>query len=179
MFNFSKSSVPFYFVPIPAGQGEQESVTFMSTIDSFNPTFGSSWDESMDMGRADAKYRYASLSRGLDVSFKVVAVGGEKSTVEKNRDLINSLITMVYPVYKNGEGFNGVYVRMVVGDLFNEIGILTSVNPSPNDDTGYINGLPVVWKVDVSFTTLGKDKPKYKMDSAPLNGGYNNHHGVY
>jgi len=178
-FDFSHSSVPFYFVPIPAGGGVQPEIKFMSTIDSFNPSFNSNWEESFDMGRADPKMKYTSLERTTDVSFKVVAVGGEKSTVEKNRDLLNSLIVLTYPTYKSDRGFNGVYVRMVIGDLFNEIGVLTSVVPSPNEDTAYINGLPVIWKVDVSFKTLGEDKPKWNMESTPLNGGYNNYHGVY
>lgn len=178
MADFSPGSVPFYFVPIPAGMGPQTPIHFMSTIDSYTPSFGSSWESSKDMGRPDPKYMYSELTREVAVAFKVVALSTAANTT-KMRDLINSLVNLVYPVYKGGNGYNGIYVRMVIGDLFNEIGHLTSVNPVPTDDTYYIDGLPVSWDVDISFTTMGETKPKWQMDRRPLTGDYETNHGVY
>lgn len=178
MADFSHSKEPFYFKPIIPGTGDGEKITFMSTITSFNPSFSGDWESSKDMGRADNKYLYSSISREVGVSFMLVAVGGE-STTTFNKELLNSLIRLTYPTYQNGDGYNGIYTRMVIGNLFNEIGILTSVDPTPGDDTAYIDGLPVVWNVDISFTTLGETKPKFSSAKGPLTGGYQTYHGVY
>ena len=156
----------FAFIPIIPQKGEGKPIYFRALIDSINDSYSPQWSEHMDMGRADPKFMYNQFSRTISIQFKIASLNeGEHY---KHMHSMNSLASLTYPIYKTGRDFNGIYVRFYLGDYIETIGILNSLSFAVDNNTPWIDDLPLVIQCDLQIRCIGKDKPDYKK---PNDGG--------
>lgn len=159
----------FSFTPYIPSAGTGDTVKFRAFISSISDSYSPSWAEHMDMGRADPKFMYQSYSRTISVDFMTAAlVAGEEMEWIK---ALNSLSEMTKPKYLPGKGFNGVYTKMVIGNLINEIGILSNVSYNINNESPWINDLPIYIECSAELKVIGDKKPDYKVSKGGLGSG--------
>lgn len=156
----------FTFYPMVPEGPNGPLIQFRAHITNISDSYSPSWGEHMDMGRADPKFMYQSYSRNISVDFMTVAIerGEEITWIEA----LNSLSEMTKPIYKAGKGFNGIYTKMQIGALINEVGLLTNVDYTIDNESPWINDVPIYINASVAFRVIGNDKPNYKFK---VNGG--------
>lgn len=153
----------FWFLPIVPQGGEQAKINFRAFITSIANSFSPQWGEHMDMGRADPKFMFNQFNRSTSIDFKIAALNrGEHIT---NMAAINSLTQLTYPVYKPGKGFNGVYVKMVVGQYLNETGLISGLTFSVDNESPWVDGIPIYIDCSLEFRYIGTKKPKYRQSN--------------
>lgn len=155
----------FSFTAKPPAGGEFM-VEFPAYLTSISDSYAGSWNEHMDMGRGDPKFMYSQYSRNLSVSFMTAALEPKEKSLWF--EALNSLTEMTKPQYQSGLGFNGVFCRMVIGELIDEIGFIESVDVSIDNETPWIEDLPLVVSVDVGFRVIGDKKPNYRSAGGGL-----------
>lgn len=165
------SSIPpggttFTFLPYIPQQGLGKPIQFRAFIGSISDSFSPQWSEHMDMARADPKFMFNQFTRTINVDFKVMALN--KGEHKINLQTVNALAHLCYPTYKSGKGFNGVYVKMVIGDFIKGIGLIQSLDFTVDNESPWIDNLPLYLDCNLSFRFIGKDKPNYK---SPNNSG--------
>lgn len=163
------TTINFTSIP-PTGTGL--TVKFPAYIDSISDSYNGSWDEHKDMGRADPKFMYNQYSRNISVSFKSAAL--ESGEHQKWIKAINSLTDMTRPAYVTDVGYNGVLCRMVIGTapLLNVIGFLESVTVDIDNETPWIDFLPLYISLSVQFRAIEDVKPQYGKSGGLYDGGF-------
>lgn len=163
----------FAFYPIPPNSGiwnnkknNENLIQFRALITNISDSSSPQWGESLDMGRADPKYMYQSYSRVLTIEFMTAALYKDEHWGWLNT--LNSLVEMTKPIYKNNLGYNGIYTQMIVGELYNEIGVLQSVDFTINNETPWKDDIPMYIQCSLSLKVIGKNKPNYKKNSGNL-----------
>lgn len=150
------TTIEFTSIP-PSGGGT--TVKFPAYLDSISDSYNGSWDEHKDMGRADPKFMYNQYSRNISVSFKSAALrSGEHETWI---DAINTLTDMTRPDYIADVGYNGVLCRMTLAPLLNVIGFIESVTVDIDNETPWIDLLPLYISISVQFRAIEDTKPQY------------------
>ena len=150
----------FYFVRCDPGQGPltpfgkegEWKLNFEAHIDSIQDSSSPSWESNFDMGRADPKVFYQSVSRSLTISFKVIAFNEQEH--KDNHQLMAKLGIMTYPLYKAGSGYNGVHLFYSIGTLMKGYGVITGLDYSWDNETPWIDGRPIYTDVNLSIMKL-------------------------
>lgn len=150
----------------PSGGGR--TVKFPAYLDSISDSYNGSWDEHKDMGRGDPKFMYNQYSRNISVSFKSAAL--EPDEHKKWIKAINSLTDMTRPQYKSGIGYNGVLCRMTIGTapLLDTMGFLENVTVDIDNETPWIDFLPLYISINVQFRAIENSKPEYNTNKDGL-----------
>lgn len=162
----------FAFIPIVPQKGKDKKLYFRAFIDSISDSFSPAWGEHMDMGRGDPKFMFTQFSRNISIDFKIMALKrGEHIT---NMETMNYLSQLTYPIYKQGRGFNGIYVQMYIGDFINSIGLINSLSFSVDNESPWVDDIPLYVNCSIDFRCIGDKKPQYKKS---LEGPY--HTGDY
>jgi len=160
-----KDLIKFSFAAINATTlgGANNNVIFRAYLTDLGDNFAPSWDSVQDQGRADAKVRYASFERTIDVGFKVVVHSAAES---KNVwDKLSQLAKITYPAYGGG-GFYGIYIKVTIGDLYvNQPMFITSLSYTWDTETPWEisdgRQLPMYTDVNMSLTWIGEKRPDY------------------
>lgn len=151
----------FYVIPYRPQEGQDAQINFRAFISSLSDSYSPQWGEHMDMGRADPKFMLNQFSRNISVNFKIAALNrGEHIT---NMEAMNSLSQLTYPIYKTGKGFNGVYVKLIIGEYINAIGLISSLTFDIDNESPWVDGLPLYIDCSLDFRYIGNKKPKYKQ----------------
>ncbi len=168
-----KGGTLFAFYPVPPNTGLHDNkkntehlIQFRALITDISDSSSPSWGEYQDMGRADMKYMYQTYSRTLSVNFMTAALYQREHWYWLNT--LNSLVEMTKPIYKTGLGYNGVYTQMIIGELYNEVGILQSVDYTINNETPWKDDIPMYINCAITLKIIGKNKPNYKKNSGNL-----------
>lgn len=166
-----KGGTTFTFIPIVPQLGLRPQIDFRALISSIGDSFSPQWSEHMDMGRADPKFMYNQFSRTISIDFMTAAV--HKGEHKIWMQTVNALAAMTYPLYKPGQGFNGIYTKMIIGQLYNVIGLISSFNYTIDNETPWIDDIPLYLNCSLDFRVIGEHKPNYKkpMDKGPLYDG--------
>jgi hypothetical protein len=161
-----KDLVKFSFAPIKATTlaNANGNIIFRAYLTDLNDSFAPSWDSVQDQGRADAKVRYASFERTVDLGFKVVVHSAAERGIVWEK--LSELAKITYPVYGGG-GFYGVYVKVTIGDLYvNQPMFITSLSYMWDTDTPWEiaegQQLPMYTDVNMSLTWIGRNRPDYE-----------------
>jgi len=161
----------FAFIPIIPGKGitDEQKIDFRALIDSITDSLSPNWSEHMDMGRADPKFMYNQHSRSISLDFKIISL--KKGEHIKHMEAMNSLAALTYPIYKPGRGFNGIYVKMYVGDFIEVYGFISSLSFSVDNESPWIDDIPIYINCSLEFRSIGKNKPDYRKPK--FTGQYN------
>lgn len=163
--------VTLYFWPLVPGQGIGEMISFPGYIDSLSDSYQPQWDSQKDIGRADAKYLYGQFQRSINLDFKVVILSPSEKDLWLNS--LNSLLACTYPVYKQGLGYNGVFVKFRIAELLQSSGIIDSLDYSVDSDIPWIDGVPTIYNVSMNINVIEDEKPKYRRQvHRPIMGGF-------
>lgn len=170
------SSIPaggadFIFIPIVPQKGQDAKINFRALINSLNDSFSPQWGEHMDMGRADPKFMYNQFSRTITMDFKIISVNhGEH---KRHMQAMNSLASLTYPIYKPNQGFNGIYVKFLLGEYIKGIGLISSLSFAVDNDSPWIDGLPLYINCSMDIRYIGDKKPDYRkpQNSGPFGDG--------
>lgn len=149
----------FKFVVIPDGI----TVEFPAYINSIGSRFSPNWQTYQEVGRADAKVLMNSFSKEVDLDFTVVAENFSDRNVETIFTKLDNLSKAAQPKYYPGNrGYQGNFVRFTIGKIYkDEIGYLTSLQYQwENDKTSWINDLPILGRVNMTITWVGKRMPQ-------------------
>jgi len=118
-------------------------IVFRAIITSLSDNFNASWNGFQLIGRGDQNYQYEGFSRELNVDFIVFAT--DRDEVKPIWRKLNALAGYTAPEYTNDSnnlGLVGPWMRITIGDLFNQQPvILKSISYSlmDNDTTWDIN----------------------------------------
>ena len=152
----------------PAGGGS--TFAFPAYITNISDSFNGSWDEHKEMGRGDPKFMYSQYSRTITVSFKTAGLStGEHKTWLKT---LNNLADTTKPQYKGGVGFNGIICRMQIGDFVNTVGFIESLTVTVDNETPWIDKLPIYISADVSFRVIEDRRPDYTIEGPYADKGF-------
>lgn len=159
----------FAFVPLVPKGAKEPKIKFHAFIDSISDSFSPQWGEYMDMGRADPKFMFNQFTRNISIDFKIIAL--QRGDHEKNLDDMNILSAITYPVYKSGVGFNGVYVKFYIGKFIQEIGLISSLTFTIDNESPWIDDIPIYINCSMDIRVIGDKKPKYKQRPGPYRTG--------
>jgi len=155
---------------------------FTAYLQSLNDTFGSNWNESTFIGRADPVYNYSTFKRTIEFSFFLAAQNQDELKPLYNK--LNYLLSSTAPGYgpANSAFKIGIFSTLTLGDyfkneygFFNNIGLAWDLNYPWEvgvkvDDNGFssetldnsLPKLPHVLNVNCSFTPIYRELPEYK-----------------
>ena len=163
--NYSDDLIKFSFTPIKATtlDNANGNIIFRAYLTDLGDNFAPSWDSVQDQGRADAKVRYASFERSIDLGFKVVVHSAAERRIVWNK--LSELAKITYPAYGDG-GFYGVYVKVTIGDLYvRQPMYITSLSYMWDTETPWEiddgQQLPMYTDVNMSLTWIGEKRPDY------------------
>lgn len=156
----------FSFTPYLPQEGKKKPIIFRALIDSISDSYNPQWGEYMDMGRADPKFMYSQYSRTINLEFKIASL--YKDEHFKHMAAMNSLAALTFPIYKQGKGFNGIYVKFELAEFITEMGLISSLTFNVDNNSPWIDGLPLYIQCSLTFRVIGEYKPDYRK---PLNKG--------
>ena len=122
---------------------EDDIIVFRAIITSLSDSFSANWSQFKLIGRGDDNYQYGGYSRDLSIDFTVYAT--DRDEVKPIWRKLNALAGYTAPEYTNDSnnlGLVGPWMRITIGDLFNQQPvILKSISYSlmDNDTTWDIN----------------------------------------
>lgn len=143
-------------------------ITFPAFIESIEDSFSPTWGTFNDMGRGDPKVMLQSFSRGINITFKVVALEqpGTGNSPEELYRKLNQLTTAVTPHYVDDVGFVGRFVRFSIAKLWiKEYGYIDSLNMSIDSSTPWRatregrGEWPMVTTVQMGIKWIGEKRP--------------------
>jgi hypothetical protein len=148
-------------------------IVFRATLGSISDTFNPQWNAVQLMGRADPNYHYSGYSRDMSMDFTVYAT--DRDELKPIYRKLNALAGYTTPDYASDTiGFKGPWMRVTVGDLYNQMPVIISSlsytlgdADSPweiniEDDPDMMQ-VPLMVKVSIGFNVIG--------DSLPQKGG--------
>jgi hypothetical protein len=102
-----------------------EIIVFRATMDSVTDTFQPQWTPVNMIGRADPNYHYSSYSRDVSVDFTIYAT--DRDEMKPIYRKLNALAGYTAPDYSgNTIGLTGPWMRITIGDLFNQVPVIIS-----------------------------------------------------
>ena len=148
-------------------------IVFRATLGSISDTFNPQWNPVQLMGRADPNYHYSGYSRDMSLDFTVYAT--DRDELKPIYRKLNALAGYTTPDYASETiGFKGPWMRITVGDLYNQMPVvISSLSYTLGDadapweinfeDDPEMMQVPLMVKVSISFNVIG--------DSLPQKGG--------
>jgi hypothetical protein len=105
---------------------EDDVIVFRATIGQIQDSFQPQWTPVNMVGRADQNYHYTSFSRDLSMDFTVYAT--DRDELKPIYRKLNALAGYTAPDYSSGTtiGLTGPWMRITVGDLFNQVPVVIS-----------------------------------------------------
>jgi hypothetical protein len=102
-----------------------EIIVFRATMDSITDSFQPQWTPVNMIGRADPNYHYSSYSRDVSVDFTIYAT--DRDEMKPIYRKLNALAGFTAPDYSgNTIGLTGPWMRITIGDLFNQVPVIIS-----------------------------------------------------
>ena len=102
-----------------------EIIVFRATMDSITDSFQPQWTPVNMIGRADPNYHYSSYSRDVSVDFTIYAT--DRDEMKPIYRKLNALAGYTAPDYSgNTIGLTGPWMRITIGDLFNQVPVIIS-----------------------------------------------------
>ena len=181
-----KDFIAFYF----AGRNHHEDTAddvmiFRANIHGFTDSFSPEWNPISIMGRADKAYIYTGFERSVSFTFTAAATSREEMKPMWRK--LNYLATYTMPDYNTGGRLLGPFMRMTIGNLFqNTPGFLESFSISIPDEATWELGddkdmlqLPMMAEVSVTFKVLADYRPQklgraYSLSKLGKHGNDNN-----
>lgn len=176
-FQETQDFIKFFFTGPKLAPHLKEDVTakddvivFRATLGSISDTFNPQWNAVQLMGRADPNYHYSSFSRDLSLDFTVYAT--DRDELKPIYRKLNALAGYTTPDYASDTiGFKGPWMRITVGDLYNQIPvIISSLSYTLGDadspweinieDDPEMMQVPLMVKVSISFNVIGDTLPQ-------------------
>ena len=144
----------FYFWRHDPGVGplkEQDwKLKFEAHITNIHHSSSPSWTSNFDMGRADPKVFYQSVNETVSVNFLVVALNEQEH--KDNQVQLAKLGILTRPIYKAGQGYNGVHVFYSIGSVGKGYGVIQNLDYDWNSDSPWKLDRPIY--TDVSLTIM-------------------------
>lgn len=156
---FTPGGTRFYFSAFTPGGGGGGTTQFRAHITNISDSYNPQWNQYMDMGRATPKVMYAQFARTITVDFLTVVLAKDEINTWVNA--LNSVSDMTKPVYKSGLGYNGVFTKIVIGTLINEIGYISNCTWQIDNETPWVYDKPIVINCSVTLEVIGDKKPNY------------------
>ncbi len=160
----AKDLIKFNFAPINATNLNSAGgiISFRAYLGNLSDQFSPSWEAVQDQGRADAKVRYASFERSIDLDFKVVVHSAAERKIVWRK--LAQLAKITYPAYSSG--FYGIYIKVTIGDLYvNQPMYITSLSYNWDTETPWEidNGsqIPLYTDINMSLSWIGQQRPDY------------------
>jgi hypothetical protein len=179
-FQETQDFIKFFFTGPKLAPHLKEDVTakddvivFRATLGSISDTFNPQWNAVQLMGRADPNYHYSGYSRDMSMDFTVYAT--DRDELKPIYRKLNALAGYTTPDYASDTiGFKGPWMRITVGDLYNQMPvIISSLSYTLGDadspweinmeDDPEMMQVPLMVKVSIGFNVIG--------DSLPQKGG--------
>lgn len=147
-----------------------EIIVFRATMDSITDTYQPGWTPVNMIGRADPNYHYSSYSRDVSVDFTVYAT--DRDEMKPIYRKLNALAGFTAPDYSgNTIGLTGPWMRITIGDLFNQVPVVISSlsytfgdSESPweinIENDGSMMQVPYKVQVSVSFSVISDWLPQ-------------------
>jgi hypothetical protein len=146
-------------------------IVFRATIGSITDSFQPQWTPVNMIGRADPNYHYSSFSRDLSMDFVIYAT--DRDELKPIYRKLNALAGYTAPDYTAAQsiGLTGPWMRITVGDLFNQVPVVISSlsytfgdNESPweiniEDDPQNMQ-VPFKIQVSISFSVISDWLPQ-------------------
>lgn len=164
--------IPFRFTIYP--DTNPEYLYFRAYLDTFSDSFGSTWNGTQYVGRAEEFYNYQSFTRDINFDFKVAAESKDELVPLYKK--LNRLVGSTSPSYSTGGTFmRGVFSRITIGDYLQNIpGFFKSVNLTWNTNYPWEVGIdqdyfpddevlrnPHVLNVSINYTPVHTFNPEY------------------
>jgi len=142
-----------------------EVAEFPADLNAIGSRFTPSWDNFMEVGRGDAKILLNSYGKEIDLDWNVVAGSTTNLTrdVDRTFDQLETLSKATTPYYGPGpDGYQGIFVEFTLGRLYvNQIGYIVNLQYNwENDKISWINGLPVLTRVNMTLAWIGRRMPQ-------------------
>jgi hypothetical protein len=101
-------------------------IVFRATIGQITDSFQPTWTPVTMVGRADPNYHYTAFSRDLSMDFVIYAT--DRDELKPIYRKLNALAGYTTPDYISGNtiGLTGPWMRITVGDLFNQVPVVIS-----------------------------------------------------
>ena len=158
--------VPFYIQPLAGEDGKF--YQFRGTITGLTETFSPSWDSIKFSGRADQGYKYGTFERSVAFNFQVYATS--RIDMKPMYEKLQALSTFTMPEYVGSKGYQGILVKMTLGDLYkNKLSFIDSLTYSVSDDLPWdtnsdssdLGVMPMGIDVAIGFKILDEVRPQY------------------
>ena len=137
-------------------------IEFEADINSIGSRFSPSWQQFMEVGRADPKILYSQYVKEVDLDFNVVATGGTNDTRAVFRKLDNLAKSTAPQYFSSTNSYQGHFLKFSIGDIYsNEIGYVSSLQYQwENDKTSWIDNLPLLTRANMTIIWIGKKMPQ-------------------
>lgn len=167
---------------IEPGGGLKRTLKFPAYISNISNSFNGNWNEHNDMGHGHPKMMYSSHNQSIDVEFMIAAI----EDTEKHENLVkalNALTDLTKPVYKEGQGFNGMLATLTIGKYIQGVyGFIESVSVSVDQDSPWSMrkelALPFYMNVSMTMRVLANknnNRPWWKNSNGTFyDGNYAN-----
>jgi hypothetical protein len=173
-FQETQDFIKFFFTGpklAPNATKEKDDViVFRATIGSISDTFNPQWNPVQLMGRADPTYHYSGYRRDVSVDFTIYAT--DRDELKPIYRKLNALAGYTTPDYSGTNiGFKGPWMRITVGDLYNQMPVIISSlsytlgdTETPweiniEDDPDMMQA-PLMVKVSIGFNVIGDWLPQ-------------------
>jgi hypothetical protein len=145
--------------PNAISAGNPNYLSFEAHITSWSDSSSPNWTDNYDMGRADAKVQYQSVTREVRLSIFLVAMNKEEH--RNNHDfLLANLGKMTYPIYVSGNGFAGSHVYFKIGNVIESYGIITSLQYDWKPEYPIVDFRPIYTDISLSIRVLANGDGK-------------------
>jgi hypothetical protein len=172
--NETQDFIKFFFTGpklAPNATKEKDDViVFRATIGNISDTFNPQWNPVQLMGRADPNYHYSGYSRDVSLDFTIYAT--DRDELKPIYRKLNALAGYTTPDYSGTNiGFKGPWMRITVGDLYNQMPVIISSlsytlgdTETPweiniEDDPDMMQA-PLMVKVSIGFNVIGDWLPQ-------------------
>lgn len=162
-----KDLIKFYFQD---GDQGRNVMLFRCTINGFNDSFVPGWDRVEILGRPEGAYLYSSFERSISFNFSVAAL--TRSEMIPMWRKLNYLASYTMPDYGGGQKPSGPFMRITIGDLFQETpGFIESLSYTVPDECTWdiaedadenpdAKQLPMMVDVSMTFKIIADYKPQ-------------------
>jgi hypothetical protein len=145
-------------------------IVFRATLGGISDTFNPQWNPVQLMGRADPNYHYTGYSRDMSLDFTVYAT--DRDELKPIYRKLNALAGYTTPDYSSETiGFKGPWMRITVGDLYNQMPVvISSLSYTLGDadspweinieDDPTMMQVPLMVKVSIGFNIIGDTLPQ-------------------
>ena len=164
-----KDLVKFYLQPISKKDSGDEFYQFRGTVNGITETFSPSWDSLKFSGRADQGYKYSSFERSVSFNFKMWATS--RTEMKPMYEKLEALSTFTMPLYRGASAYQGILVKMTLGDLYvDKLTFIESLSYTFPDEAPWDVNLdgsdlgvrPMGIDISIGFKILDDVRPEYK-----------------